>query len=401
MSVVADCRGQRIARRARCISRELVRIYPKLDPETIEFAAALRKTKFDRALDKGKRLSDEEYRKVVACFRESARHAAKLLRESLGTERAEKVKRIIDEHLEHFDGSGPMGKKEDDILPEAYILNLSCAIQNMLDSYPNRSRGEQTVSIIESLALLRDRQYPAEMLSNSIAPLWKMLQEETDWGNMRLMEIGRITPSILHDIDHYLQVVLANMEFMRLGIERGDHSEFPGLLSENYAAIDALSKFRRAMLLFAKGEDEKQEVELNPIIDEALDLASRRLKHVHIERYYNPVHGIKAFRTALKHAFVNIFTNAGESIHHGHGRLQISTLECSTHAFVLIQDNGDGMSRERLGQLFSGDSTKEGGFGIGTRFCRQVIEKHGGRITYSSKEGQGTTVKISLPIGQE
>jgi signal transduction histidine kinase len=44
-------------------------------------------------------------------------------------------------------------------------------------------------------------------------------------------------------------------------------------------------------------------------------------------------------------------------------------------------------------------STKGFGVGLGVPIIRDIIEAHGGRIAYESTVGQGTTVRIWLPVG--
>jgi len=40
------------------------------------------------------------------------------------------------------------------------------------------------------------------------------------------------------------------------------------------------------------------------------------------------------------------------------------------------------------------------GSGMGLAICRKIVERHGGSITAESKEGQGTTFIIILPVGE-
>ncbi len=64
-------------------------------------------------------------------------------------------------------------------------------------------------------------------------------------------------------------------------------------------------------------------------------------------------------------------------------------------------DNGPGISQENLGNVFDPFfTTKEPGkgTGLGLSVSFMIIESIGGKITASSKAGQGTTMTLSLPL---
>jgi signal transduction histidine kinase len=68
---------------------------------------------------------------------------------------------------------------------------------------------------------------------------------------------------------------------------------------------------------------------------------------------------------------------------------------------LLIQviDTGIGISEERiekLGEPFY--SNKEKGTGLGLMLCYRIINEHNGTITIKSKENEGTTVEVRLPL---
>lgn len=75
------------------------------------------------------------------------------------------------------------------------------------------------------------------------------------------------------------------------------------------------------------------------------------------------------------------------------------------HIIVRIQDNGLGIPKDQIGQLFqkfrrvdNSASKRIGGTGLGLAICKEIIEKQKGTIGIDSVEGEGTTVWFSLPI---
>ena len=69
-----------------------------------------------------------------------------------------------------------------------------------------------------------------------------------------------------------------------------------------------------------------------------------------------------------------------------------------------ISDTGDGISEADLERVFEtfwqgppGQSGERGGIGLGLAIAKQVVERHGGEISISSRPAEGTEVSIELP----
>ncbi|HEU4520416.1 MAG TPA: HAMP domain-containing sensor histidine kinase [Thermoanaerobaculia bacterium] len=76
---------------------------------------------------------------------------------------------------------------------------------------------------------------------------------------------------------------------------------------------------------------------------------------------------------------------------------------------VLISNGGMRIPDEKLAMLFrpfsrldhdngNGHSLKQKGTGLGLFIARQIVEAHGGRILVASREPEGTTFTIELPL---
>jgi signal transduction histidine kinase len=75
---------------------------------------------------------------------------------------------------------------------------------------------------------------------------------------------------------------------------------------------------------------------------------------------------------------------------------------------VTVADTGEGIAPEHLphlGERFyrvdaarSSGTGGTGGTGLGLAICRSITEAHGGRMTIESQVGEGTTVRVRLPL---
>lgn len=104
----------------------------------------------------------------------------------------------------------------------------------------------------------------------------------------------------------------------------------------------------------------------------------------------------------LKRALNNLLTNA--LVHNSKDTEITVSIKAEDKIQISIEDNGRGMSKEELDNLFiryyRGINTEEKpeGSGLGMAIAKQIIELHGGNILAESKPGSGTRIMIYFPI---
>ncbi|WP_179295431.1 PAS domain S-box protein [Bacillus sp. FJAT-45350] len=126
------------------------------------------------------------------------------------------------------------------------------------------------------------------------------------------------------------------------------------------------------------------------------------IQDVEILVEYDQVPLIECDENQLKQVFINIIQNAIEaSTSKGKIRITVGTDSQHQYTIVRIVDEGCGIPECRLNKL--GEpfySTKEKGTGLGLLVSFNIIDSHQGKINYESKEGQGTSVEVILPVRQ-
>jgi len=81
------------------------------------------------------------------------------------------------------------------------------------------------------------------------------------------------------------------------------------------------------------------------------------------------------------------------------GEIHLFTRASKKNVFIIIQDNGEGISKEHLPKIFDFMfSTKTMGSGLGLSIAKKIISDHHGDITVRSEVNKGATFRIRLPL---
>jgi signal transduction histidine kinase len=115
---------------------------------------------------------------------------------------------------------------------------------------------------------------------------------------------------------------------------------------------------------------------------------------------------VDADRLVLRQALVNVVDNAIKYSPLG-SRIRVVVTGDPATGRVDVIDRGPGIAaahRERIFERFyrvdKGRSREQGGAGLGLSLAHWAVTAHGGRIDVESKEGEGSTFRISLPRGK-
>ncbi len=112
---------------------------------------------------------------------------------------------------------------------------------------------------------------------------------------------------------------------------------------------------------------------------------------------------IAADRSSLSEVIGNLIDNALKYSNEGSAVFVQAKQKDDNYVEVSVQDNGIGMPANVVGNLFHkfyrSHRSREtvAGTGIGLYICKAIVESHGGTISVSSVEGQGSTFTFTVP----
>ena len=102
----------------------------------------------------------------------------------------------------------------------------------------------------------------------------------------------------------------------------------------------------------------------------------------------------------LQQVLLNLSLNACAAMPQG-GRITISTGIADGAVMMKVRDTGRGIKEEHLDRIFELFFTTQEvgkGTGLGLSVTYGIVEQHGGQVEVQSKEGQGATFTIYLPV---
>lgn len=160
----------------------------------------------------------------------------------------------------------------------------------------------------------------------------------------------------------------------------------------------------------------RQEVALNPIEVDITDMLGDIIKRLepiaenkNISLIYNRVKDVKAEveETKLSLAISNLIEN-GIKYNVDGGKVEVTVDSDHQNAFISVADTGLGIAEEEISKIFDRfyrvDKNRDretGGTGLGLSIARSAVLMHNGSIKVSSKENEGTTFVIIIPLKQK
>lgn len=107
---------------------------------------------------------------------------------------------------------------------------------------------------------------------------------------------------------------------------------------------------------------------------------------------------VNADYNRMKQVLINILKNSTEALS-DNGKIDIKSYIENNKLITIIKDNGHGMDKETIDNLFTPFYSKKSfGTGLGLCLSKEIIELHNGTIKYTSKLNLYTKVKIVIPV---
>ncbi len=244
-------------------------------------------------------------------------------------------------------------------------------------------------------------------LEEKIADLdsaYKQLKESRDLlvRSEKLSAVGEVAAKVAHEIRNPLVSIGGFARFLHREMKKNDPKK--AKLHIIIEEVERLERYLRDTLTFLRPNVPVFRL-MNP---NTLVLETFRMMDIEIDsrsvdidlQLMDDPPMVELDPEQIRQVLMNIFHNALEAMPDG-GRLSVSSCQDEDYITFSIADTGVGIEKSNIERLFTAFfTTKSTGSGLGLAISSQIINNHGGTIGISSRKGEGSVFRISLPIRQ-
>jgi len=221
----------------------------------------------------------------------------------------------------------------------------------------------------------------------------------------RLVALGKMAAGVAHEVRNPLSSIKGFATLLGSKFKDGsqEHKAADLLVEE----AERLNRSITELLNYARPTAlRKEPVNLGDIVDSSLKLISSDAQALEVKTLLDiepdlPL--ISADKDKINQVLLNLYLNGLQAMEHSTFKKELKVSvhrDANTGMLVIeVQDTGNGIPQENLDKVLDPYyTTKPEGTGLGLALVYKIIDEHKGTIQFSSEEGDGTTVSVSLPI---
>ena len=211
--------------------------------------------------------------------------------------------------------------------------------------------------------------------------------------------------SPMGSIKMVLNMLILNLPSEKIGAEMYELLTMANQTTEDvFSLLDNLLKWTKSQI--GKLNVVYQDVDLVEVTDGVIEIFSMvaSLKKIRIREMKPEKMMVNADIDMLKTVVRNLLSNAIK-FSKENSEILVKMEEVDGMAVVSVQDHGCGISEEGQKKLLHTDThfstfgtNNEEGSGLGLLLCKDFVVKNGGKLWFTSKEGEGSIFSFSIPV---
>ena len=221
----------------------------------------------------------------------------------------------------------------------------------------------------------------------------------------KMAALGRMSAAIVHEISQPLAAMEATLSAAELGMDPADSSTATRL-GKARGLIRRMQRTTQHLKSFARKETGALAlVDMRAPVASALEMVTPRARAVGVTpdvRQSDAPVPVMAGAVRLEQVMVNLLLNALDAVADApDAQVTLSLAREGALAVLEVHDTGRGIAAVDLPRVaepfFSTKLTGEG-LGLGLSICKAILADFGGALDIASEQGQGTRVRVTLPL---
>jgi signal transduction histidine kinase len=220
--------------------------------------------------------------------------------------------------------------------------------------------------------------------------------------------VSRLASAIAHEIRNPLNYINLTLDHLRVTFAPEDparQEKFASLTKQLKAEVARINNRITEFLNYSRpAKLEPRSLQVADVARDALRTFEVQLNESNVETEVveqSTVPAVSADAESLRSALTNLIINGLQAMGGSGGKISImvSGEEDGQRVRIDVSDTGHGIKEEEIIKVFEPYySTKETGTGLGLAIVKKAVDDHDGTISVKSKEGEGTTFTITLPV---
>jgi two-component system NtrC family sensor kinase len=222
----------------------------------------------------------------------------------------------------------------------------------------------------------------------------------------KMQAVGTLTSGIAHELNNPLNNITLTSHMMLEEYVQLSDDELKDMIVDLIEESERAESIVRNLLDFSRESGTQlTPLDLTQLVKDTIRLATNEIKVSGVKLEYKDtgnlprIHGDKQ---QLRQVFLNLLLNAIAASERG-GRVEILVVPADEPGEIAVKvvDFGTGIKdriKDRIFDPFFTTKETGAGTGLGLSVSQGIVAKHGGRISVSSREGQGSTFTVILPV---
>ncbi|MEW9682712.1 PAS domain-containing sensor histidine kinase [Pseudomonas sp. TE50-2] len=224
------------------------------------------------------------------------------------------------------------------------------------------------------------------------------VQQKRLIGNETFVALGEVSSAVAHSLRNPLASIRSSAELAQAFDDGPAQKNISDIISQ----VDRMSQWVRELLQSLRPlGDEAVAVDVAQSLRDSLQAFAQALERGGVRLLLPELPSVRVLGqpALLGQIFSSLIANALESMEAG-GELRVEVVRNDRRNLSLrLSDTGKGMNEQQQRMAFRPFfTTKQGGVGVGLMLVKRIMERFGGSVRLSSREGSGTRVLLNFRV---